>query len=288
MSSEDIFEAVQHLLERELTADERRFLTLAYPAAEHKDKAMASVAVCRDAPASSMRAAKHLRVALVLAACTLLALCISHRPLAASPLPASSAQQANHDPGTTQQSAVAAPASENQPVPPSHEPERVLLPAGTVISVRIADQVDSNHFHSGDLLTGIVDPSLIYNDRVLIPRGTEAHVRMVEDKKGGHLHGKAEVELELIGLVMNGRKLDVESDTYEKQKGALAAKVQAAAAPAAGAGVNDAAGTDPGSAASPIIAIFRAAKVQLPPDTRVKFTLTEPFRFVKPPIASAE
>ena len=53
--------------------------------------------------------------------------------------------------------------------------ERILLPAGTEISVRIADRVDTNHLHSGDLLTGIVDPSLMYNERVVIPRGTEAH-----------------------------------------------------------------------------------------------------------------
>jgi hypothetical protein len=166
------------------------------------------------------------------------------------------------------------------------EPERVLLPAGTVISVRIADRVDSDHLRSGDMLTGIVDPSLTYNDRVLIPRGTEAHVRMVEDKKGGHLHGKAEVELELTGLVMNGRQLELESDTYTKQKGALAAKVEGGVAPSAGAGVNAAAGTDPGSAASPIIAIFRAAKVDLIPNTRIEFTLTAPFTFDKPPATS--
>jgi hypothetical protein len=163
-----------------------------------------------------------------------------------------------------------------------------MLPAGTVISVRIADRVDSNKLHSGDLLTGIVDPSVIYNDRVLIPRGTEAHVRMAENKKGGHLHGKAEVELELIGLVMNGRKLEVDSDTYQKDQGVLAAKVKAAGPATAGAGANMATSSDPGSAVSPVIAIFHAAKVDLPPDTRVKFTLTAPFTFVKPPADSGK
>jgi hypothetical protein len=138
------------------------------------------------------------------------------------------------------------------------------------------------------LLTGIVDPSFIYNDRVLIPRGTEAHVRMLEDKKGGHLHGKAEVELELIGLVMNGRQLQLESDTYTKQKGAIAAKVEGAAGPAAGAGINAGSGTDPGSAASPVLAIFRAARVDLIPNTRIEFTLTSSFTFVTPPVETSE
>lgn len=207
----------------------------------------------------------------------LLALTLSLSPLAAQ------VSQVSNDSAAPQPTVVPVQPGPDQPATPPPEPERILLPEGTVISVRIADRVDSSHLHSGDLLTGIVDPSLIYEDRVLIPRGTEAHVRMVEDKKGGHLHGKAEVELELIALVVNGRQLDLESDTYTKQKGALAAKVQGAAAGGAGAGVNAASGTDPGSAASPIIAIFRAAKVDLIPNTRIEFRLTSPFTFVKPP-----
>jgi hypothetical protein len=213
------------------------------------------------------------------ASCLLLALTLSQRPLVA---------QASNDPAAPQPVAVPAQPSPAHPLPSTTEPERVLLPAGTVISVRIADRVDSSHLHSGDLLTGIVDPSFIYNDRVLIPRGTEAHVRMLEDKKGGHLHGKAEVELELIGLVMNGRQLQLESDTYTKQKGAIAAKVEGAAGPAAGAGINAGSGTDPGSAASPVLAIFRAARVDLIPNTRIEFTLTSSFTFVTPPVETSE
>ncbi len=271
MFKEEIFEIVQPLLERELTPEERRFLIFIHQEAKPPGSYVGPVSVSWETPPiSATKAARHSGSVLVLAACTLLALSTWCSPLAAQ----SSADPAQPGP------------SESVTAPDEHQ--RVLLPAGTVISVRIADRVDSNHLHSGDLLTGIVYPSFTYNDRVLIPRGTEAHIRMVEDKKGGHLHGKAEVELELSSLVMNGRQLEVESDDYHKQQGVMAAKVKAAAPASAGAGVNAASGTDPGSAASPVIAIFRAAKVDLPPDTRVKFTLTAPFTFVKPPISSSE
>ncbi len=220
--------------------------------------------------APSMQAVKNWCLALVAAGCALLAL---------STLDCLLAAQDSAPPPQPDHVQVASS-------PDDHE--RILLPAGTVISVRIADRVDSNHLHSGDLLTGMVDPSLMYNDRVLIPRGTEAHVRMAENKKGGHLHGKAEVELELIGLVMNGRQLEVVSDTYQKDQGALAAKMKAAGPASAGAGANVATGSGPGSGVSPVIAIFHAAKVDLPPDTRVKFTLTAPFTFVKPPADSGK
>jgi hypothetical protein len=251
-----------------LTPEERKFLAGARQQPERKRDAVAPVRLCQNTPAetrpaSSIQAATYLRLAFVAAGCALLALSIWLSPLAA-------------------QESASSGQSDTQPVNSPDEHERILLPAGTVISVRIADKVDSNHLHTGDLLTGIVDPSVIENDRVLIPRGTEAHVRMAENKKGGHLHGKAEVELQLIGLVMNGQKLEVESDTYQKDQGVLAAKIKAAGPASAGAGANMATSSDPGSAVSPVIAIFHAAKVNLPPDTRVKFTLTAPFRFIKP------
>jgi hypothetical protein len=130
-------------------------------------------------------------------------------------------------PGSGQQTGGAAPApqdstanqsAQDQPNGAPSEARRVTLPAGSVISVRLADNVDSSHGHVGDLLTGTVDPSVLIGNQVVIPRGTEAHMRMVEDKKGHHLHGKAEVELELVSLVINGQRLFVESDSYKKEK----------------------------------------------------------------------
>ena len=190
--------------------------------------------------------------------------------------------------GGEQEPTVPAMAGQDQPAPSPDARERITLLPGTVISVRIADKVDSHKAHTGDLLTGIVDPSVIYNDKVLIPRGTEAHVRLVEDKKGGRVHGKAKVELELVSLVMNGRKLEVESDIYTKKKGVLASKLEGAGVSSAGAATDVATGADPGAAVSPVIAVFRAAKVKMDPGSRIAFTLTAPFTFVKPPQTSAQ
>ena len=120
------------------------------------------------------------------------------------------------------------------------------------------------------------------NDRVVIPRGTEAHMHLAENKKGGHLVGKAEVQIELTGLVMNGQELEVVSDTYHKDQGTIAAKTKAAGPASAGAGADVATGSGPGVGVSPVVAIFHAAKVDLPPETRVKFTLTVPLTVIKP------
>jgi len=162
--------------------------------------------------------------------------------------------------------------------------QSVTLPAGTVVSVRLADAVDSNKNRAGDHFSGTVDPSVLIANRVVIPRGTEAHVLMVHDKKGGRIHGHAEVELELVSLIINGRKLEVASSTYEKKKGVLAAKAAPEAKASANSAGDVAVGGQPGIA-DPVIAAFRAAKVEKLAGTRIDFTLAAPFTFERPPLS---
>jgi hypothetical protein len=164
------------------------------------------------------------------------------------------------------------------------EGELITLPADSRISVRIADAIDSNHNHDGDMFTGIVDPSVMIHDNVVIPRGTEAHVRLADNKKGGHVHGKAKISLELVSLVVNGRRLEVESDVHSKDKGALAAKGKAEKDSATHLGSASGLAGPAGAAAGPVLAVFSAAKVEVKPNTRVDFVLAEPLTFEKPPV----
>jgi hypothetical protein len=153
--------------------------------------------------------------------------------------------------------------------------------------VRIADEINSSKNHTGDILTGIVDPSVLIHDQVMIPRGTEAHVRMADDKKGGHIHGKAQVRLELISLVVNGRRLGVESDPEVRGQGAAAAKAKAEAKSGEHLGSASSVAGPAGSAAGPVIAVFSAAKVEIKANSRVEFILAEPFTFARPPVTNA-
>lgn len=168
------------------------------------------------------------------------------------------------------------------------EGQRVTLPPNTVISVRIADEISSNKNHAGDMFTGIVDPSVLVQDRVMVPRGTEAHVRMAYRKKGGHVKGKAEVQLELVSLVVNGRRLGVETDVEMKDKGALEAKAGAEKQSVEHMGSATGLAGPAGAAAGPVTGVFTAAKVEIKPNTRVEFTLAEPFTFQKPPVTGTE
>ena len=185
--------------------------------------------------------------------------------------------------------AVAVPAQSGQSGGQSSEPPggksagTITLPAGSTISVRIADAVNSGKNHSGDLLTGIVDPSVLVDNRVVIPRGTEAHVRLIRDKKGGHVDGKAEVRLELVSLILNGQQLSVETTDYDKRKGAMKGKAENGAKSAGASSIDTAAAAGPGGAiVGGVIGIFSAPKIELQPNSRVEFSLAQPFTFIPP------
>ena len=169
---------------------------------------------------------------------------------------------------------------------PAGQMEVVTLPEGFTIPVRIADEINSKHAHTGEMYSGSVDPSVLINDVVVIPRGTEAHIRMNHVKKGGHIHGKAEVALELVGLIINGRRLEVDSNEPTKKKGSADAKADAITkkAPSAGGTLAGA----PVGVAMPVIAAFSAAKVEVKPGSRIEFKLESAFTFRKPPISSTQ
>lgn len=164
----------------------------------------------------------------------------------------------------------------------------VRLPEGTVIPVRLADDVNSNHDKTGTMITGTVDPSVLVRDTVVIPRGTEAHMQVVEAKKGGHIKGKAEVRLELTSLILNGQRLGVDSNAPSKDKGAAEAKASAVAKKGEKSGGGAPTAGPEEAAAGPVIAAFSAAKVQVKAGSRIEFKLESPFTFAKPPVKASE
>src|SRR5262249_21689724 len=167
---------------------------------------------------------------------------------------------------------------------PGEQMEVITLPEGFVIPVRITDEINSKHAHTGEMESGSVDPSVLVNDVVVIPRGTEAHIRLADLKKGGHVHGNAKVSLELVSLIINGRRLEVESNELTKKKGAMEAKGDAVVKKAPSGGSSLAG--EPVGAVLPVIAAFSAAKVQVKPGSRVEFRLEAPFTFRKQPVGA--
>ncbi len=112
------------------------------------------------------------------------------------------------------------------PAPPP-PPKPVTIDAGTPLSVRMVDSIDSGRNHPGDMFHATLDSPITLDDKVVIPEGADITGRVVNAKAAGHFEGQPELALELTSLAVNGRKYSIVTDQYTQQgksRGARTAK----------------------------------------------------------------
>ena len=163
------------------------------------------------------------------------------------------------------------------------------LASGTEISIRLVDSIDSERDKAGDEFRATLeDPITIGND-VVVPKGTDARVRLTEDKASGKFTGKAELTIQLLSLVVNGKTVPVATTSvteYSKsQTGSTAKKAAAVGAVGAiigaiaGGGKGAAIGAGAGAAAGAGSGVFmKGQRVKIPSETVLTFTTQEPVR----------
>ncbi len=98
----------------------------------------------------------------------------SHRNTAMRASTASDEPQQAAPPKEVAAAPAAAPAPAPPPPPP---PERITVPAGTVVTVRMIDSIDSSQNHPGQEFAATVENPVVVGDRVVIPHNADARVR---------------------------------------------------------------------------------------------------------------
>jgi hypothetical protein len=170
------------------------------------------------------------------------------------------------------------------PVPT--KPAFVTIPAGTRISVRTIDTIDSATSQVGDRFEASLDEPLSIEGRVLVPEEALVFGRLTEAKESGTFAGRSQLRLELTGIVVNGKTVPVATGDYEARgnsRGASTAKrtfggaalgalIGAAADGGQGAAIGAGVGAGAG-ATSEIIA--GGAQVKVPSETLLDFTLLQ-------------
>jgi hypothetical protein len=107
------------------------------------------------------------------------------------------------------------------------EPGYVTIPAGTQISVRTIDAIDSAKNHVGDRFQTSLQEPITVNLEVVVEKGADVYGRLAESKKSGTFTGRSELQLELTGIVVNGQTVPLVTGEYQltgKSKGASTAK----------------------------------------------------------------
>jgi len=98
--------------------------------------------------------------------------------------------------------------------------QKINVPAGTRILIRMIDSIDTNKQKTGDRFTASLETNLQAEDVVVAPRGSTVHGRLVQASSAGKMSGSSQLTLELTDIVINGTAYPLLTSTYEiKGKG---------------------------------------------------------------------
>jgi hypothetical protein len=179
--------------------------------------------------------------------------------------------------------------STSQPAP-SAAPVSGTLPAGTNITIRMIEAVDSETNKVGQTFRASLDQPIMLNGQTAVPRGADAVVKLVDSKDSGKLTGKADLTLSLQSVSINGHFVDINTQSINKESGSQGEKtakvaggtaaVGAIIGAIAGGGKGAAIGAGAGAAAGAgSQVVLGGQRVRIPSETRLTFVLDNPTSF---------
>lgn len=176
------------------------------------------------------------------------------------------------------------------PAPPP-PPQKVTIPAGTTLAVRLVDAIDSERNQTGETFRATLNSPLSADGEIAIPSGYDVEGHLVDVKSAGKFAGQSVVVMQLDRISVGGRSYSVQTDQYKREGSSrgknTAAKVGAGAAIGAiiggiagggkGAGIGAAAG---GGLGGGVQAATKGQQIKLPSETVVNFTLQNPLTVI--------
>ena len=180
---------------------------------------------------------------------------------------------------------VAAPAP--PPPPPPPQPVPVEIAAGTTLTIRMIDGVDSSVNQPGEIFRASLENPIVSGDRVVVPKGADVYTRLVSSSSAGKFSGKSELHLELVKLDFQGKSYSLVSSTYSlsgdsrgkntAEKVGGGAVLGAIIGALAGGGKGAAIGAGVGGAGGGVYqAATHGKQVRIPSETKLDFQLDQP------------
>lgn len=108
--------------------------------------------------------------------------------------------------------------------PPAKPIQLVRLDAGTQLSVRLVDSIDSGVNNPGDTFRATLDSPVMVADEVVLPEGASVVGRIVDSKEAGRLTGRAEMALELSSVSVGNRRYVIRTNQHALQGGSQTAR----------------------------------------------------------------
>ena len=168
--------------------------------------------------------------------------------------------------------------SPQQQAPPP-APAELVIPAGTAVAIRTIGPIDSSTSYRGQKFSVSVDTPVFVAGNLVVTQGANAQLEVVDVIASGHSKGRAELELRLVTLLVNGRFRTVTSDSVFRED-SLRGKAGAAVVGGAEAVGRDIGGlfhkkkgTAKGAEAGTGAEATTRGDVTIPAETRIEFHL---------------
>ena len=171
-----------------------------------------------------------------------------------------------------------------------------VVPAGTKVSIRTEDTIDSSTAAEGQTYPGEVTENVLdANGEVVIPHGSDAKIVIRSASKGGRIRGASDLVLDLQSISVEGQEYRV-STTNLQQSGkqglgankrtaeytgggaALGAIIGAIAGGGKGAAIGAGAGAGAGAATQ---VLTKGGSIKVPVETVLTFELDNPVQIVQ-------
>jgi hypothetical protein len=167
------------------------------------------------------------------------------------------------------------------PPPP---PQKVTIPAGTQLTVRLNGSLDSERNQVGDVFRGSLGAPIVIDDQTVIPTGADVDGRVAAVQSAGRFAGASLLTVELTSLSVNGKTYNIQTNQWSRQgKGegkntavkagggaALGALIGGLASGGRGAAIGAAAG---GAAGTGVAATKKGEQIKLGPESSLNFQL---------------
>jgi len=175
--------------------------------------------------------------------------------------------------------------------PPPPPPQKVTIPGGTTLAVRLVDTIDSEKNQPGETFRATLNSPLSVEGEIAIPSGYDVEGHVVDVKSAGKFAGQSLLVLQLDRISVGGKSYSIQTDEYRRQGSSrgknTAEKVGAGAAIGAiiggiagggkGAAIGAAAG---GGLGGGVQAATKGQQIKLPTETVLNFTLQNPLTVI--------
>jgi len=184
----------------------------------------------------------------------------------------------------------AAPAAPATPPPPP-PPQKVTIPSGTTLAVRLVDAIDSERSQPGQTFHATLDSPLAVEGDTVIPSGYDVEGHIVNVQSAGKFAGQSLLVLQLDRISAAGKYYNIQTDQYSRKGSSrgkntaekvgagagIGAIIGAIAGGGKGAAIGAAAG---GGLGGGVQAATKGQQIKLPSETVLNFTLQAPLTVV--------